>query len=179
MSVAVIAGAVGQWPLGRLSDRMDRRVVIIGCCVGGAAAGLALTWAGWMAPRLLLPLAFGFGLFACPLYALCVAHTNDFIAADAFVETSSGLLLANGLGSANGPLAASALMRTLGPSGLFLFSAGVHAAMALFAAYRMRRRKAAAADHSGTFVATPETVPTLTTLDPRLEGEEDPAAPPP
>ena len=167
MALTVIGGAVGQWPLGRLSDRVDRRWMILAGCLGAALAGAGLVATGILAPRWLLPTAFGFGAFAIPMYALCVAHANDFVDPADFVETSSGLLLASALGSAIGPLLASAMMHQVGPGGLFGTTAVIHLLLAGFVLYRMRRRAAPAA--RAPFVAVPRTSTGISTLDPRAE----------
>jgi MFS family permease len=167
MSVPVLAGAVAQWPFGRLSDSIDRRLVIAVVFLLGTAAGVALVVAGHVWPQGLLYAAGAFGAAAFPVYAVCVAHANDFAAADEFVETSSGLLLANGIGSAVGPLLASAAMQQVGPAGLFGFTAAVHLAMAAFTLYRMRRRAAVPTAEKPHFVAVPRTAPTVFELDER------------
>ncbi len=140
MSIAVIAGAVGQWPLGRLSDRMDRRKVIVAASLGAALAGigmvaLALTW-----HQGILATAFLFGLFAFPLYALSVAHLNDFVQPEGYLEAAGGLLLVFALGAVVGPLIASLVVRYVGIDSLFAYTACVHVMLAAFAVYRMRRR---------------------------------------
>ena len=138
MSLTVIAGALGQWPLGHLSDNMDRRWVIVlaglGASLGAAvlvglpATGMVTTYAG----------AVLFGAFAFPMYALCAAHLNDFIEPDGFVEAASGLLMAYAVGAMIGPLLASALMGWFGVASLFVFTAVVHLAIAVYALHRIR-----------------------------------------
>ncbi len=141
MSLAVMAGALGQWPLGHLSDNMDRRWVIILACLGASlgavvlvafpASGLVTTYAG----------AVLFGVFAFPLYALCAAHLNDFIDPDGFVEAASGLLMAYATGAMLGPLLASALMGWFGVASLFVFTAVVHLMIAGYALHRIRAKE--------------------------------------
>lgn len=151
MSVAVIAGAVGQWPLGRMSDRMDRRRVIVLTCAGAvcAAALLALLDPGldWM----LLPTAFAYGLFAFPLYALCVAHTNDFAEQNRYLEVACGLLLVYAVGAVIGPIIASVFMRFIGPGGLFAFTAIIHLSIIAYTVHRLRRRAACPLEEHITF----------------------------
>jgi MFS family permease len=154
MSITVVAGALSQFPFGRVSDRTDRRKVIVFVCALAAVAGLLLAYASRNLTAAVLPFAFLFGAVALPLYALAVAHANDVMRADEFVEASSGLLLANGAGAALGPVIAS----------LFMMAAG-----AGFTVYRMGRRRVAAEDHQFEFVRVPESSATVTTLDPRQE----------
>lgn len=122
-SAAVLGGAVTQWPLGRWSDRADRRRVIIAAY--GAAAIVSATMVLWDASeRVVLLLAFLFGGCALPLYALCVAHANDRVPADAFVEVSSGLLMMFGIGAVAGPYLAALPTSAAGSFGVFLFIGG-------------------------------------------------------
>jgi MFS family permease len=87
---AVIAGAIGQWPLGQLSDKIDRRKVIVAACLGAAIA-MNLFLDEWS--QAIFSFSILFGIFAFPLYALCAAHMNDSVEPGGFVEASSGLLL--------------------------------------------------------------------------------------
>ena len=142
MSITVIAGAVGQWPLGRLSDKMDRRRVILLACAGAALAALGLANLDPEWQKTGIALTFMYGLFAFPLYSLCVAHTNDHIDASGYVEAAGGLLMVYALGAVVGPLIASLFMNWVGSPGLFGFTVCAHVAAILFTLYRMRRREA-------------------------------------
>ncbi len=143
MSIAVVAGAITQAPLGLASDRMDRRKVIALTCVSAAVAGLAMVLFGKRFEQGILVFTFLFGSFAFSLYAICVAHANDFAAPEDYVETASGLLFFYAIGAVVGPLAASSLMTLFGESGLFGFTAIIHMATAVFAMERMRRQSPA------------------------------------
>jgi len=167
MSATVLAGAAAQWPLGWLSDHRDRRHVILGACLLGAAAGIAMVlfeapWA-WLD----FALVAVFGAMAFPLYAVCVAHMNDYVARDEFVEASSVLLLLYAAGASVGAIPASVLMGEIGPGGLFAFTATAHLGLAAFAVLRMRRRAAPPAAEKDQFVSVPRTSPTVFALDPR------------
>jgi MFS family permease len=165
MALVVLGGAVGQWPAGRLSDRLDRRWVILGVCLLAAAAGAALVAAALRRPELLPYAAVAFGACSIPMYALCVAHANDFVQPGQFVQASAGLLLVSALGAALGPVLASLVMSRAGSASLFAFTAGVHLLLAAFVLYRTRRR--AAPEAKDPFVAVPRTSTGLGTLDPR------------
>ncbi len=140
MSAAVIGGALGQWPLGTLSDRIDRRRVIQAAGLGAATAGLAVAFFAPGATPGLLVIAMGYGVFAFPLYAIAVAHTNDFVEPARYVESASGLLLVYATGAVTGPLVASTLMDAFGPTSLFAFTATIHAALVVYVAARMPLR---------------------------------------
>lgn len=152
MSATVIAGATGQWPIGRASDRFDRRNVIAIACIGAGIAGAALASGLLATPTDILIASCVFGVFAFPVYAIAVAHTNDFISHDAFVEASRGLLLLLfGAGAIVGPLIASFIMSFVGPTGVYLFTASVHVFMSVFALFRMHRRARAPLEERTTF----------------------------
>lgn len=182
MSATVIGGALSQWPFGRISDRVDRRVTIIVSCAAAAAAGGLMIVAGLAFPGLTLVAGFLFGAFSFPLYALSVAHTNDVATEADFVAVAGGLLLINGIASVIGPVLGSIAIETAGPVGLFGYTAVIHAAMALFTVYRMRRRAAPADDQKADFVAMPTTAPVQAKIDPRAEESLEPSVedePPP
>jgi MFS family permease len=127
-------------------------------------AGVALAAASDRWPSALLASAALFGAFSFPMYSLCVAHANDVMQKEEFVEASSGLLLANGLGSVAAPTLASLAMSHIGPSGLFLYTALIHAGMVVFVLHRMHRRPALGGEHL-PFVPLAETTPAVVTLD--------------
>lgn len=171
MSLTVLGGAIGQWPLGLLSDRMDRRKVIVGICAVAAVGAVALAVMSRMAPAYILWGGLGFGLFAFPLYAVCVAHANDYVDPAEFVEASGSLLLVNAAGSIVGPLVAAVAMGVAGPAGLFGTITLVFVIMAGFALYRMRQRAGRPAAEKAHFVAVPRTSPEVAPLDPRAATE--------
>ncbi|WP_108395874.1 MFS transporter [Devosia submarina] len=140
-SIAAILGAVGQIPLGRLSDRIDRRIVLIGLAGLAALVG-ALTViinpeAGWA--MYVLFAAYGFA--ANPIYAIAVAHANDFAREGDFAKIAGGMLLTLGTGLAIGPAVASMIMGAWSPVGLFVVTAIFHALLGVAAFLRMRIRK--------------------------------------
>ncbi|MDH3451209.1 MAG: MFS transporter [Gammaproteobacteria bacterium] len=166
MSTAVIAGAIGQWPLGRMSDRMDRRRVIVFACTGAAVAGLSLALIDSSWTLLLSVAAFGYGMFAFPLYAVSVAHTNDFVEPAGYVEAASGLLLVFALGAVAGPIIASVFVRFAGISSLFAYTACVHVATAAFALYRMQHRKTRLREEHIAFGDAIRVAQTVSAVDP-------------
>jgi len=141
MTAAVLGGAVGQWPLGFWSDRVDRRWVIAFAALAGMLVGL-ITWLFFsrMTPALLLGLGAAWGAVAFPLYAVSVAHTNDHARPGEYVMISSGLLLMYGVGAIAGPFLASLAMQATGPGGLFLYTAVVHLGLLAYVAFRFIRR---------------------------------------
>lgn len=173
MSVAVLAGALSQWPLGRLSDKMDRRRVIIGSACGAATAGLLFVL--WSPPwgTGLLALIFLFGLFAFPLYGIAVAHMNDYVEPDGYVEAASGLLLVFAMGAVAGPVIASTLTRLLGVDAIFGTTGAVHLVLAGFAFYRMRKRAPAPEEEHVSFSEAMNLAQTVSAFDPAAVEEEE------
>lgn len=135
MSIAVIGGALAQWPAGRISDRVDRRIVLLTMLCGAAGVSLVLFIAAPAGP-ILVALGFLFGAFALPGYSLAAAHGYDKTDNADMVPTAATLLLANGLGAIVGPLIAAGLMERIGPRALFLFMAAALALLAGFVFYR-------------------------------------------
>lgn len=160
---AVLFGAlVLQWPLGWLSDRHPRRLVIAGASLAAALAGSGLALCTGAGLTVLLPLGFLFGGFGIPLYTLCVAHANDRLMADETLAAARSLLLLNGIGAAFGPFAASLAMIWFGPGGLFLYSAFL--LMLLMAAALLRGLQGPEEEASPTpLPCTPQIAMTLDT----------------
>ncbi|HLT02118.1 MAG TPA: MFS transporter [Geminicoccaceae bacterium] len=172
MSAVIVGGMLMQVPLGRLSDRLDRRKLIITACLANTLLGIAISAFGARSELLLFALAFAYGGFALTLYSLCVAHTNDFMKEADLVAASGALLLAFGVGALLGPVLGSLFMTALGPQGLFVHIAFASAALAGFGIYRMRRRATVPKEEQDSFVAVPETTTVVHQLDPRVPREE-------
>jgi len=136
MSVAVAAGALAQWPVGRISDRLDRRVVLTVLLVFAAAASAALSLMPPI-PVAMFATAFLFGALTLPGYSLAAAHAYDRTPVGGYVETAAGILLINGLGAVAGPPIAAMAIQALGPSGLFAFIAATQVLLALYVGLRL------------------------------------------
>jgi MFS family permease len=86
----VLGGALAQWPLGSLSDRIDRRIVMVVAAIIAIVAALVLMVVP-AADKLTMVMAGAmFGAGAFPLYALAVAHANDYADATQSVEGQAG-----------------------------------------------------------------------------------------
>jgi len=173
MCAFTIGGTLVQVPVGRLSDRMDRRYVIAATCVLAAAAGVAIALFMGRGRGMMLWAIAGFGVLVLPLYGLSVAHANDRIPREEFVESSATLLLINALASVLGPTLAAGVMDAFGTQTLFFFTAAVHLAMTGFTVVRLRQKEAPSAEHREKFAPLPhEASPTSLELDPRGPEEE-------
>ena len=144
MSAVVLGGALSQWPLGFISDRLGRRKTLFAASLSCALVGASIVMAaGELGIVGLSALGVAWGAFAFPLYSISVAHANDYAEASDYVMVSSGLLLMYGGGAILGPFVASATMSLVGDSGLFVMAAGVHLSLALYVLARIFRREAA------------------------------------
>lgn len=142
MTASVLGGVVGQWPLGRLSDRIDRRYVMGAVSFGGAAVAVVIWGFADSLSTLSIILLCGFwGAMAFPLNAVSIAHANDYANPDEFVMVSSGLLLMYGIGAVIGPFIASASMAFIGPGGLYVFTATIHTLLLVYILNRTIRRR--------------------------------------
>ncbi len=142
MSAGIVGGVVLQYPLGWLSDRYDRRIVLIVATAGAALAGIFITTFAGTSENLNYLGIFLFGAFSLPLYSLSAAQANDHAKSGEFVQIAAGLGFFWSAGAMVGPLAASALMEIGGPSILFTFTSAVHASLIFFTLWRMRARAA-------------------------------------
>ena len=145
-----------QYPIGRLSDKFDRRVVIFGATVtGGIAIGIAsLFGSDQFALLLFMMLIFGGLVFS--LYSLFIAHANDYLVPSQMVAMSSGLLMVNGAGAVIGSPLAASVIEIFGTRGFMPTIAGFLFLLAGFVLYRMQMRSAVPAEAQGAFVAIPE-----------------------
>jgi MFS family permease len=140
-----VGGLVFQYPIGWLSDRMERRVLIAMVTALGAAGCLVALVSSGSFPALVVT-AFLIGGTSNPLYSLLIAHTNDFLDHEDMASASGGLIVLNGVGAAGTPILVGYLMKGLGPAAFLFFIAIVMAAIAAYAMYRMTVRPAPAAD---------------------------------
>jgi MFS family permease len=141
MSVSILAAVVTQYPVGRLSDRIDRRTVIAGVCtIATLVAGSLAIFTGM--PRIVfLLLAAVFSGSVLTLYSLAISHVNDKLEPAQMVAASSALLLLNGAAAAVGPLLMGSLMAAFGPSVYFATLASLTAALTVYDLWRKSRRK--------------------------------------
>jgi len=152
ISLGVIGGALLQYPLGVLSDRLDRRVVLAGATLGAVLASLFITVLAGTSPLLVYVGVFLFGAFSLPLYSLSAAHANDRAREDQFVLLAAGLMFFYAIGAIAGPLVASLLLDFYGPKSLFIFTGLIHGLLAIITLWRMRARGAVPDAERGGYV---------------------------
>lgn len=174
MATIVLGGVALQWPLGYLSDRIDRRIVIIGVLSLAAAASFLIPILGH-SEAALFGLAAVFGGMMLSVYSLCVSHTNDWLEREESIRASRALFMAFGVGAMFGPVIAGAAVGALGPSMLFVYTGAANVALILFAAWRAIRRGPPAQEDKVSFVPVARTTPVVLSLDPRGEDTVEPS----
>lgn len=142
ISAIFIGAIVLQYPIGWMSDRMDRRLLIIGASGLAALVSLAGAFFGGNYYALLVFAALSGGL-AQPLYALLIAYINDYLEPEDMPAASGGMVFLNGIGAISGPPVMGLLMATIGPSGFWFFLAFVLACISIYGAYRVTQRPSA------------------------------------
>lgn len=179
MGLCILGGGLMQWPMGRLSDRFDRRTVLTLCALTAGLAGIAVAAGGYLRPDWLAYLGFLFGAFAFPVYALSVSHSNDFVGAEERVAVSGTLLLIFGAGAVIGPATVAPLMQVYAPQALFLYIGAVFLFISAYGAWRMTRRRARPVGEQAAFVPAPTTTPVAMKLAPQSAPSPRPADQPP
>ncbi len=152
MAVSILATVAIQDPVGRLSDRMDRRTVIAGVCTLVTIAAGCIAALRNLPHAVFLLLAALFSGFALTLYSLSVSHVNDKLEPAQMVAASSTLLLLNGCAAVIGPALAGGLMAAFGPAAYFTTLAALAGALAIFDLWRKSRRKPVAPSQKGPFI---------------------------
>ena len=152
VSVIYVAALVAQYPIGWLSDRLDRRILIMVLgFLGGIGALIAFFVPGQFS--IILISAAILGGTSNPLYALLIAYTNDYLERDDMAAAAGGLLFINGIGAIAGPLIVGQVMDALGANGFWMFSATLMIILAAYAAFRMTRRSRADLEVDGVSYA--------------------------
>jgi MFS family permease len=152
MGVSILAAAVTQYPVGRLSDRMDRRTVIAAVCTLATLVAGSIVAFPAMPHAVFLTLAALFSGLVLTLYSLSISHVNDKLEPAQMVAASSALLLLNGTAAAIGPVLAGALMANFGPRAYFATLATLTGVLAVYDLWRKSRRKPVPPTQKGPFV---------------------------
>ncbi|MFV3128332.1 MFS transporter [Niveispirillum sp. KHB5.9] len=160
MAVMQIGGLVLQWPVGSLSDRFDRRFIMLGMAVAMAAVAIAFLGVGPATPFWIACFLFaGLGGLSDAFYPVGVAHTNDRAQAGEYVALSSNLLLIWAAGRTAGPMIGTGTLAAGGGDGFFLYVLALSLLLGLYVAWRLIRRRQNRLREE--FVAYPQTSPIL------------------
>ena len=154
-SIPILAGALAQIPIGILSDKYDRRIVLIVTACIAVVADAIFVFSGLSAPWAILAMSAVFGASVFTMYPLIVAHASDHAAPGTFIQVSGGLLLVFGIGSIIGPTIAGFAMTSFGNSSIFAITGFAHTLLIGFAVLRLRSRAPVAQEEKATFQAAP------------------------
>ncbi|WP_028669205.1 MFS transporter [Saccharospirillum impatiens] len=174
ISLSILGGALIQYPVGRWSDRMDRRRVMLVAFVFGTLLALAMALSAWYLPierALMTSLSVVFCGLVLAVYPISVAHLVDRIHKDHLVAGSSGLLMLYGLGSFVGPAMAGVSLQYLGAGGLPAYYLIVLALFSLVLSVQLIRSRIIERpeDHESQYVAMVRTSPNVLPLHPESE----------
>lgn len=179
-----VGALIFQYPVGWLSDRFDRRVLIaLSALIAGLASLMGMLLGGYF--YVLVAAAFLIGGLSNPLYSLLIAYTNDFLEHEDMAAASAGLLFVNGVGAITGPLIIGYAMQVIGPPGYFVLLSVVLLTLTAYAVYRMTQRPAPSAEETSAYqgmmpTASPVTVEiasewAIETAEAEAEAQEDAA----
>lgn len=173
MGATILGGVLLQWPLGRLSDVVDRRRVLVGVSI---AASLVCSLLGWnvLGGRAIYLGGALLGSLAFAIYPLALAHAFDRLDHELVLRASSVLLLGSALGSIAGPILASLAIDAFGPAGFFLFNGVVTVLLALYGVRRIREARPVPVEDREPFRVVPRTTAVVSELDPRCDAEAPP-----
>ncbi|MFD0915628.1 MFS transporter [Pseudahrensia aquimaris] len=164
ISLGVVGGAVLQYPLGTLSDKYDRRWILIFATLGAVAAGMFLSVVAGKNVLLVYVGIFAFGAFSLPLYSLSAAHANDRAEQGQYVLLAAGLMFFYGIGAIVGPPVSSIMLGAFGPESLFVFTSVIHGTLVVATLFRMRARDAVPDARRGRFTMLVRTSPFMQKL---------------
>lgn len=154
-SLPILAAAALQIPVGIISDRFDRRIVLIVIGLIAVLADAVFLFGGFTDPIMLMGLSVIFGAMIYSMYPVIVSHANDRAAPGTFIQVSGGLLLVYGVGSIIGPAMAGFAMSSYGAPSLFAVVGVAHIFLILFALLRLRSTPAVEPLDKGSFKSTP------------------------
>lgn len=173
MSGVIFGGSLLQWPLGHLSDRLDRRLVILAVSVMASIAAIVMFYIIESHQTLGLLAAFIFGGCAFSIYSLSMAHANDHIEPEEVLEISRGLLLLSGIGATIGPFTAGLIMGWFGAQTLMLYFSALMILLASLALMRRFIGSPISTAEQGDFIIMARSSSAMLELDPRAESIEN------
>jgi len=154
ISAIYVSALIAQYPIGWLSDRIDRRALIIWVSFIGAAGSMI----AFLVPGslfLIIVSAVIVGGTSNPLYALVLAYANDYLEREDMAAASGGLLFINGLGAVAGPVIVGYMMDTIGNNGFWLYTGVLMSALGGYGLFRMTRRSRSDMDVEDQFAYSP------------------------
>jgi len=166
MACVILGGLLLQMPIGRISDRFDRRKVLVGTAIAASIASFAVVLtvtladpvqlAGGGHTSVLYVTGLLYGSLAFTLYSLCSAQANDVANPEKLIQTAGGLLIAFGIGAILGPLVGGFTMELGGPRSLFVYFCVLNLVIAGHTVLRIRIRRSGQSKR--VFVPKPESL---------------------
>ncbi len=174
MFCMMVGGMLSLWPVGKISDRIDRRKIILLLGISSLLAA-ALFVVPTIQSFALIPLYATFlGVTAFPLYAVSSSHINDYLEDHEFVPVCGTLVLFYGLGAMLAPLISAWSMQYAGPQGMFWFLMVIEVPLIIFASLRIIKKDVLPVEERTDFVADlPKVTPVVSPLDPRNQEAEE------
>lgn len=169
MFCVVFGGMALQYPVGHVSDHMDRRKMLIILCATVVSISCLLVILPHSSMNLIYVLIFIFGGAVFAIYPVSISHSSDVLDPKDFVSAIQGLTLAYGLGAVIGPTLVSLFMALLGAVGVFVTFTVVASALGVYLLYRTSLSAPVKEENQQDFVAMPVTTPVASELDPRSE----------
>ncbi|MEE4265061.1 MAG: MFS transporter [Desulfobacteraceae bacterium] len=170
MSVTIWAGLLFQYPVGLVSDRLDRLTVLsaLGFLVMLVSIGIAVL--GRAGLGVLIPLTVCFGI-VFTIYPVAMSRAQDNIGKEDIVPVSAALILFYGIGACFGPITASFIISKIGPYGLYYFTAGCGGTLGIIV-WGLRNKLPRNFENQVPYIPIPKTSPVVSTIDPRGEHED-------
>ena len=172
MVAFLVGNLVMQVPIGRTSDRFDRRTVLLGVAILTAISCAIMALAPEPDFYGLLALSALVGGFSATIYPIAMTHTTDLAKPEQIVSMHAGLLFSFAIGASSGPVLASMAMQWIDEGGLYAFAAVVNVLLAAFILYRKTIRATAPDEQLTDFVGMPQTIQStqvVAEMDPRLD----------
>lgn len=172
VSATILGGLVIQYPIGKLSDLFDRRLVLVSLFIAQVGISALMIGATFLGYWWVLGAAVLFGGISFTLYPLSLSHANDHLESHELVSAAGGLLLSYSIGATIGPIAVSPIMDAVGPNGLFAVMLVIGIASTFFAAWRIKVRPSVPMEAQGRYQVVPRTSAISAVMDPRGEDED-------
>ena len=157
MTIITSCGALFQWPIGYISDKIDRRIVLIGITLIASALSLFIVASSYISLIVFFILLAIYSGMSLPMYSLTIAHTNDFLEKNEIVGAVAAIGMTLAIGSICGPIIVSLFMNIIGADGFFVYLFLIHGFLGFFGLYRITKRSKPA-DLESQYVPLPRNI---------------------
>ncbi len=140
MFIISFFGALFQWPIGYISDKIDRRILLIIVNILAAILSLMIIGFSYISIIIFYIILACYSGMCLPMYSLAIAHINDFLNKNEIVSVASSFALVVGIGAIFGPIFSSFFMEYIGPDGFFVHLFLIHIILSIFGIYRLSQR---------------------------------------